>query len=60
MTVSQDSKRYKGEAKKLQQNKERAVKMSLRQFRYIKFLNQKWKKKCLLEQKPYIKHYADH
>jgi len=57
MTVSQDSKRYKGEAKKLQQNKERAVKMSLRQFRYIKFLNQKWKKKCLLEQKPYIKHY---
>ncbi len=58
MTVSEDSKRYKGEAKKLQQNKERAIKMSLRQFRYIKFLNQKWKKKCLLEKKPYIKHYA--
>jgi len=60
MTVSKESKRYKGEAKKLQQNKENAVKMSLRQFRYIKFLNRKWKKKCLLEQKPYIKHYAGH
>ena len=39
-------------------NKHLAVKSELRQFRYIKFLNQKWKKKCLLEQKPYIKHYA--
>lgn len=57
MTVSEDSKRYKGEARKLQLNKERAVKMSLRQFRYIKFINQKWKKKCLLKEMPYPKHY---
>ena len=39
---------------------EKATKFELRQFRYIKFINQKWKKKCLLEQKPYIKHYAVH
>lgn len=44
----------------LQANKERCTSHTLRQFRYIKFLNQKWKKKCLLEQKPYIKHYAVH
>lgn len=57
MTVSKDSKRYAGEAKKLQENKERAVKMSLRQFRYIKFLDMSWKKKCLLKEKKYLKHY---
>lgn len=57
MTVSKTSKRYAGEAKKLQENKERAVKMSLRQFRYIKFIDQKWKKKCLLNEKEYPKHY---
>lgn len=44
----------------LQSKKDEAEKSELRQFRYIKFLNQKWKKKCLLEQKPYIKHYAEH
>ena len=41
----------------LQSKKDEAEKSELRQFRYIKFLNQKWKKKCLLEQKKYIKHY---
>lgn len=59
MTVSENSKRYKGEAKKLQENKERAVKMTLRQFRYIKFLDQRWKRKCLLKEKPYPKHYIE-
>jgi hypothetical protein len=60
MTVSKTSQRYKnniGGCQYLQINKEKATKHDLRQFRYIKFLNQKWKKKCLLEQKPYIKHY---
>ena len=57
MTVSKDSKRYKGGAKHLQENKERAVKMNLRQFRYIKFIDKSWKKKCLLKEKPYLKHY---
>jgi len=59
MTVAEGTKRYKGEAKKLQENKERAVKMTLRQFRYIKFIDQRWKTKCLLEQKPYPKHYVE-
>jgi hypothetical protein len=45
---------------KIRARKDELQKESLRQFRYIKFLNQKWKKKCLLEQKPYIKHYAEH
>jgi hypothetical protein len=41
----------------LQSKKENAVKSELRQFRYIKFINQKWKKKCLLKEMPYPKHY---
>jgi hypothetical protein len=41
----------------LQANKERCTSHTLRQFRYIKFINQKWKKKCLLKEKPYPKHY---
>ena len=41
----------------LQANKERCVSHTLRQFRYIKFINQKWLKKCLLKEKPYPKHY---
>src|SRR5690606_384009 len=57
MTVSKTSKRYAGEAKKLQENKERAVKMSLRQFRYIKFLQNRYKNDCLLREQPYLKHY---
>jgi len=34
-------------------------KVELRQFRYIKFLDQRWKKKCLLKEKPYLKHYKN-
>ena len=41
----------------LQANKERCTSHTLRQFRYIKFINQKWKKKCLLTEMPYPKHY---
>ena len=60
MTVSKDSKRYKnnvGGCKHLQENKDLAIKYSLRQFRYIKFLDKREKKNCLLEEKPYPKHY---
>ena len=59
MTVSKNSKRYKDETRKLQENKERAVKMTLRQFRYIKFLDQSWKAKCLLTERAYPKHYVE-
>jgi hypothetical protein len=38
-------------------NLERATSETLRQFRYIKFLDKRWKKKCLLKEKPYPKHY---
>tara|TARA_Y100000593_G_scaffold41344_1_gene79366 strand:- start:967 stop:1677 length:711 start_codon:yes stop_codon:yes gene_type:complete len=41
----------------LRKNKERAIKKSLRQFRYIKFIDKRVKKNCLLKQQPYPKHY---
>jgi len=60
MTVSKKSQRYKnnvGGCQYLQINKEKATQHDLRQFRYIKFINQKWKKKCFLKEMPYPKHY---
>ena len=57
MTVSKDSRRYKGGTKYLQENKHKAKKMNLRQFRYIKFLDKREKKNCLLKQHSYPKHY---
>jgi hypothetical protein len=56
MTIRDENKISPSE-KYLQNNKERAIPHNLRQFRYIKFLNQKWKKKCLLKEMPYPKHY---
>lgn len=44
-------------AKFLQDNKELATSEELRQFRYIKFIDKRWKKKCLLKEKPYLKYY---
>lgn len=44
-------------AKYIQENKEKAISYELRQFRYIKFLDQREKKKCLLKEQPYPKHY---
>lgn len=43
----------------LQQNADRAIPHTLRQFRYIKFIDQRWKKNCNLKQQPYPKHYDD-
>ena len=43
----------------LQHHKERATSEELRQFRYIYWIDHKWKKKVLLKQKPYPKHYAE-
>jgi len=62
MTISKNSQRYKnnvGGAKYLQENKDRAEKMELRQFRYIKFLDKSWKARCTLKQKPYPKYYKE-
>lgn len=44
-------------AKFLQDNKDRATSEELRQFRYIKFIDKRWKKKCLLKEQPYPKYY---
>ena len=46
-------------AKRLQDNKENAKSYSLRQFRYIKFLDQREKKNCLLQEQQYLKHYKN-
>ena len=43
----------------LQANKERCTSHTLRQFRYIKFLDQREKKKCLLKEQTYPKHYKE-
>ena len=44
----------------IQENKEKANSYTLRQFRYIKFIDSRWKKRCLLNEKPYPKHYRNH
>ena len=38
-------------------NKDRVNHYQLRQFRYIKFLDKRWIKKCRHKEKPYLKHY---
>jgi len=60
MTVAKKSQRYKnnvGGCRYLQTNKDKAIKHDLRQFRYIKFLDSRWAKKCKHKEKPYLKHY---
>jgi hypothetical protein len=60
MTVSKSSQRYKnnvGGCQYLQINKEEATKHDLRQFRYIKFLDNKYIEKCNLKEQKYLKHY---
>lgn len=43
----------------LQANKERCISHTLRQFRYIYFIDQKSIKNCLLKEKKYPKHYLE-
>lgn len=38
-------------------NKDRVETQVLRQFRYIKFIDKRWKNKCTLKEMPYPKHY---
>jgi len=59
MTVSEGTKRYTEEVRKLQENKDKAKRMNLRQFRYIFFIDQRYKNKCLLERQEYPKHYEE-
>ena len=43
----------------IQDGKDRAKSHTLRQFRYIKFIDQREKKNCRLKQMPYPKHYLE-
>ena len=61
-TIKKDSKRYKnnvGNCQHLMNNIDQAKKISLRQFRYIKFLDKSWESKCLLKKKDYPKYYNE-
>jgi len=55
--IMTNTKNVSKAAANLQKNKDKATSEKLRQFRYIKFLDQRWKKKCLLKEEPYPKHY---
>ena len=57
MTVSKGTKRYSKEVAYLQENKERAIKMNLRQFRYLYFIDKRKEQDCCLKELPYLKHY---
>lgn len=46
-------------AARIQAGKDRATSYKLRQFRYIKFIDQREKKNCTLKEMPYPKHYAE-
>lgn len=57
MTVKKGTKRYTKRVHELQTNKDKAIKHDLRQFRYIKFLDKSWVKRCTKKELPYLKHY---
>ena len=48
-----------GAAAHLQANKDRATSETLRQFRYLFFIDRRWEKKCLLKKQKYPKHYKE-
>lgn len=47
------------QARILRARKDDAQKIELRQFRYIYWLNQRYKKECKLKEQPYPKHYIE-
>ena len=57
MTVAKGTKRYNEKVRELQENKDKAKKMELRQFRYIFFIDKRYEEKVLLEEKKFLKHY---
>lgn len=56
-TVAEGTSRYYGKSEYLQKNISMAKKHVLRQFRYIYFINKKYKDRCLYKELPYPKHY---
>lgn len=57
MTVTPLSKRYSSTSEKIQKRKHEATRLTLRQFRYLFFIDKRWERKCTLEKQPYPKHY---
>ena len=55
MTVKKGTKRYTSSVKHLQENKHLAKRMSLRQFRYLFFIDRRYKSKALLKRQDYPK-----
>ena len=56
-SIITDSRRNKKKELEQRDFKEKAIKKRLRQFRYIKFIDKREKKNCLLKEQPYPKHY---
>ena len=54
--ITNNNRNKKSELEKKGFN-EKAIKQTLRQFRYIKFLDKSWVKKCTKKELPYLKHY---
>ncbi|KAF0146558.1 MAG: DNA modification protein [Ignavibacteria bacterium] len=59
MTCAPGTKRYSGQTKYLQENKDRATKETLRQFRYIYWVKRQKRKNVVLTVRPYPKHYLE-
>ena len=59
MTVLPSAKQYSDKAEYLQKNKDRATRMALRQFRYIFFIDKKYRAKARHKERPYPKHYLE-
>jgi hypothetical protein len=57
--VVNNSKRKKKKVLEQRGLLDKGIKKTLRQFRYIKFLDKREKKKCLLKEQPYPKHYKE-
>lgn len=59
MTVKDAKRANSPVVKYLQDNKDKAVKHTLRQFRYIYYIDKKYIEFCKLKEKPYPKHYLE-
>lgn len=57
MTVKEGTKRFTTRVKELQENKDKAIRHKLRQFRYLYFIDRREIKNCLLAAQQYPKSY---
>ena len=59
MTVTPANRHYTATTHYLQMHKAEAKEFKLRQFRYIYFIDKRWKAKCCLKEMPYPKYYEE-